>query len=93
MDFLRLYLPVPPINEQDKIAKQVEKEQNDAECILSKIQRQIGLLREYRTRLISDVVTGQVDVRGIVIPDYTPTEDTGSDSETGDNEEVVTDAE
>jgi type I restriction enzyme, S subunit len=26
--------------------------------------REIGLLREYRTRLITDVVTGKLDVRG-----------------------------
>jgi hypothetical protein len=30
---------------------------------------QIALLIEYRTRLISDVVTGKVDVRGVVVPD------------------------
>lgn len=41
-------------------------------------------MREYRTRLISDVVTGQMDVRGIEIPDYTPETDT----EETENEEI-----
>ena len=45
------------------------------------ILKEIGLLREYRTRLISDVVTGQIDVRGIEIPDYIPVEDVDSDGE------------
>ena len=32
------------------------------------MQRKIALIREYQTRLIADVVTGQVDVRGIEVP-------------------------
>ncbi len=31
-------------------------------------------MREYRTRLISDVVTGQVDVRGIEVPEVAEAE-------------------
>jgi type I restriction enzyme S subunit len=34
------------------------------------IERQIRLMTEYRTRLISDVVTGKIDVRGIEILEY-----------------------
>ena len=56
---------------------------------------QIELLKEYMTRLISDVVTGQVDVRDVVIPEYTPEEYTEIDTDdTGeDMEEVAEDAE
>jgi hypothetical protein len=32
-------------------------------------RRQIDLFREYRTRLIADVVTGKLDVRGVELPD------------------------
>ena len=32
----------------------------------ARARRQIELMREYRTRLIADVVTGKVDVRGEV---------------------------
>jgi len=38
-------------------------------CILS-IKQQVFHLYEYRTRLISDVVTGKVDVRGINVPEF-----------------------
>ncbi len=41
------------------IAKELRSEMQ----AVSKIQRHIALLREYRTRLIADVVTGKVDVR------------------------------
>ncbi len=38
---------------------------------ITRAERQIGLMREYRTRLIADVITGQVDVREAVhgLPD------------------------
>ena len=50
---------------------------------------------EHRTRLISDVVTGQIDVRDVVIPEYTPEDDTEIDvaDTPDDTEEVAEDAE
>lgn len=95
VDFLRLYLPLPPIEEQNEIAQYVDTIQAKAQNAIQKIQKEIDLLREYRTRLISDVVTGQMDVRGIEIPDYTPEEDTEDITDTDDvtDEEVDTDAE
>ena len=59
------------------------------------VEKQIEYLREYRTRLISDVVTGQIDVRDVVIPEYTPEEDTEIDTDDigEDAEEVAEDAE
>ena len=58
-------------------------------------KKQIEYLREYRTRLISDVVTGQIDVRDVVIPEYTPEEDVEIDTDDigEDVEEVAEDAE
>lgn len=93
VDFLRLRLPVPPVDEQNEIAQYVESVQEEIKKITDKIQKEIDLLREYRTRLISDVVTGQMDVRGIEIPDYTPEEDTEdiTDPENAADEEVSED--
>lgn len=95
IDFLRLYLPLPPVEEQNIIAQYVDDIQAKAQNAIQKIQKEIDLLREYRTRLISDVVTGQMDVRGIEIPDYMPEEDTEDITDTDDvtDEEVDTDAE
>lgn len=93
VDFLRLYLPLPPVEEQNKIAQYVDGIQAKAQNAIRKIQKEIGLLREYRTRLISDVVTGQMDVRGIKIPDYTLEKDTEelTDTDNVTDEEVDTD--
>ena len=64
---LNLSLPVPPLSEQKAIARHIYKASSRADTEIDNAQRQIDLLREYRTRLIADVVTGQVDVRDAVV--------------------------
>jgi len=58
-----LEVPVPPLAEQEGIAEWVDRSTAGADEVQKKALRQISLLREYRTRLISDVVTGKLDVR------------------------------
>lgn len=41
---------------------------------------------EYRTRLISDVVTGQIDVRDIDIPEYFSEEEYNDDLQDNNND-------
>ena len=59
-------IPVPPLAEQNAIAHCLDKATAAIDDAIDKAQRQIDLLREYRTRLIADVVMGQVDVRGAI---------------------------
>lgn len=54
---------VPPIEEQRKIVAAIENVTRRIFEAVNRTQKEIGLLREYRTRLISDVVTGKLDVR------------------------------
>ena len=60
---LNLWLPVPPAQEQARIAKHIEHETADITKAVDRAHREISLLREYRTHLIADVVTGKLDVR------------------------------
>ncbi len=60
---LNLHVPVPPKQEQTSIASHMEVETTNIGTAISRARRQIELLREYRTRLIADVVTGKLDVR------------------------------
>ena len=53
----------PPLAEQATIAAYLDKETSAIDAAMTRAQREIDLLSEYRTRLIADVVTGQVDVR------------------------------
>ncbi len=59
----RLRLPVPPLLEQGVIMERVSAVLADTRSAVGQIQRELGLIREYRTRLIADVVTGKLDVR------------------------------
>jgi type I restriction enzyme S subunit len=55
-------VPLPPIEEQDEIVMAVERQTQELDRSLATVRREISLLREYRTRLIADVVTGKLDV-------------------------------
>lgn len=93
-NFAKVYLPEIPLDEQKEIAEYIAAEVAKIDNALPTFQKEIELLREYRTRLISDVVTGQIDVRDVVIPEYTPEEDTEITDDTGEDvEEVAEDAE
>ncbi len=56
-------VPIPPIQEQQQILDQVAGETAPITTAISRFEREIELLREYRTRLVADVVTGKLDVR------------------------------
>jgi type I restriction enzyme S subunit len=62
----RLLVPVPPMREQLEISQAIEAQTHDFETAVSRVGREIELLREYRTRLVADVVTGKLDVREAV---------------------------
>lgn len=66
----------PPLNEQLEILKYIEHKTAAIGKTISRTEREIALMQEYRTRLISDVVTGKIDVRGIEIPDIADIDDT-----------------
>jgi type I restriction enzyme S subunit len=63
IDLKTVMLPVPPLEEQLLIAERVVESTGELRAARSSIQSEIDLLKEYRTRLISDVVTGKLDVR------------------------------
>ncbi len=56
---------MPAVEEQQKILECIELSCSDLNTLINKYQQQIDLIQEYRTRLISDVVIGQIDVRNI----------------------------
>jgi len=56
-------VPLPPLSEQDAIVQYVESATASLDEAIDATRHEIDLLREYRTRLIADVVTGKLDVR------------------------------
>lgn len=57
---LKEKIPVPPLYLQREVSNFYYEEL----AVRQEIEKEIALIREYRDRLIADVVTGQVDVRG-----------------------------
>lgn len=75
-NFVKVGLFIIPMDEQREIAEYLNREIPKYDVAISNLEKQIDQITELRTRLISDVVTGQIDVRGIKVPDvkYTYTE-------------------
>ncbi len=59
-------IPIPPIDEQKEIVEYLESERKRFNSMISQIKQSIERLKEYRTALITEAVTGQIDVRGEV---------------------------
>jgi type I restriction enzyme S subunit len=59
----QLKVLLPTVDEQRKILLALIDETRPVNTAISRLEREIGLLREYRTRLVADVVTGKLDVR------------------------------
>lgn len=58
------FIPVPPVSEQQAICRWITEEFQPLDDAIARAEEEIKLIREYRDRLIADVVTGQIDVRG-----------------------------
>lgn len=56
-DFGNTYLPVPPIDEQNKIANYLDKKCGEIDALTAEIQEQINTLEEYLNSLITETVT------------------------------------
>ncbi len=61
-----LLLPIPPDSEQHQIANFLDRKTKQINELISTEQRKIELLKEYRQSLISEAVTGKIDVRNEV---------------------------
>ena len=57
-----LHFPVPPLSEQRAIVSYLDDKTTKIDTLTSKLQQEIESIKEYKQRLISDVVTGQLKV-------------------------------
>jgi len=62
-----LLLPLPPLSEQSALVEALLDALKPFNTSASRVNQEIGLVREYRERLIADVVTGKLDVRQVEI--------------------------
>ncbi len=64
--FGQIPLVFPPVHEQDKITNFLDRKTGQIDELIAAEQRKIELLKEYRQSLISEAVTGKIDVRNEV---------------------------
>lgn len=86
-----VYVPVAPEAEAELIAREIDSATIGIDVATSRLEREIGLLREYRTRLVSDVVTGKLDVREVAarLPDEGPLEAIEDDTALVDDVDIA----
>ena len=65
---------LPPVGEQQGIVDSIDVNSAPLNTAISRLEREVELLGEYRTRLVADVVTGKLDVREAAarLPDEAP---------------------
>jgi type I restriction enzyme S subunit len=80
---------VPPIAEQIAIRDALAEENRTASAAIRVIEHELFLLRQYRTRLISDIVTGKLDVREAAL--CLPEEEVAEPPEIDDTAEEIDD--
>lgn len=57
-----MYMPVPPLSEQHAIVSYLDDKTAKIDALTGKLLQEIESIKEYKQRLISDVVTGQIKV-------------------------------
>lgn len=86
--FAAQFYPVPPREEQDQIVRFLDSRMSDFNRIISLRKQQIEELEDLKTRLISDVVTGKIDVRDVKIPSFDMVEEDIEDQVLENNDET-----
>lgn len=91
-EFIKSFtLGIPSIDEQREIIERLQSKLSNIERLISNEEETINILHELRNKLISDVVTGQIDVRDIEVPEFEyveEIEDSSEDDEEADEEAV-----
>ena len=85
-----LLIAFPSIEEQEQIADFIDDMVASVDKMISNYEEQIEALHDLKNRVISDAVTGKIDVRGIVIPEYEYAEEESEEDadEDSDGEET-----
>lgn len=88
-DIRRLIVAIPSLDEQKSILSAVSGFEGPINSVIAKYQEIILSLEELKTKLVSDVVTGKIDVRDVVIPDFEYVDEEVDTAETDDSEENI----
>jgi type I restriction enzyme S subunit len=92
---LSIAIATPPRQEQTEIINAIHASTVPCSNLIQYARREIALLREYRERLIADVVTGKVDVREVAarLPEELPEEENDGPEPSDEAETFASDGE
>lgn len=79
-DYNNMPIPVPSVPVQHEIASYLDRENLKIDKAIDLTERKIDALTEMKNTLISDVVTGKIDVRNVTIPEYEHVDDIYDDN-------------
>lgn len=88
-----IYILIPPIEEQNRIVFYLDQHCKIIDDFIYKTKAKIEQLHDLRDTLISNVVTGKIDVRNIIVPNYKYNEEELETSDDAIDEEEITEEE
>ena len=91
-DIRGMLIAIPPVEEQRHILELVHDMEDPINREIEKYREIISALEDLKRRIIADVVTGKIDVRGVEIPEYEFVEEVDTD-ETAENSDNAEDEE
>lgn len=82
-------LGIPGIGEQKEILEKIDRKLEQVDELVSAEIQSIKNLQELKTTLISDVVTGKIDVRNVEIPEYERVEEDFTEDDSSEMSEEI----
>lgn len=89
--FSRQSIYLPSVKEQKEIIAAIDASQKKCKKAMDLFEQEIIALTDLRTHLISDVVTGQIDVRGIEVPTFEYIDESNNNDENTEEMEAELD--
>ena len=89
--FSRQSIYLPSVKEQKEIVAAIDASQKKCKKAMDLFEQEIIALTDLRTHLISDVVTGQIDVRGIEVPTFEYIDESNNNDENTEEMEAELD--
>lgn len=77
---------LPALDEQQAIVEYIHAEKERIDRLIATKHEQLSALTEFKSTVISDTVTGKIDVRNIIVPEYEHVDDSADDDSEGDEE-------
>jgi len=77
---------VPPAEEQVAIVDYIKRTLPQYDVAIEKLSAEVETLEEYKIRLVTDAVTGKIDVRDVEIPEYEFVDEEADSDSDGDDD-------